>query len=158
MAQVWTRIACNDQGLICRPLGQSIVLAPPFIMIKGQMDEIFDKLDCAPWTRCSVRWRERYIVGQGPCDPAGCRRRLRHVPYRRHRRSLRCGLCAGVLTQRHFISIRQSRLLLSRRAPQGSTERRLARQRPTSDRRRNTALRSSSRPDRCHRCRTGLPD
>lgn len=39
--------ACTDQGLICRPLGQSIVLAPPFIMIEGQMDEMFDKLERA---------------------------------------------------------------------------------------------------------------
>ncbi len=36
--------ACTDQGLICRPLGQSIVLAPPFILTEGQMDEMFDKL------------------------------------------------------------------------------------------------------------------
>ncbi|CAA9393050.1 MAG: Aminotransferase, class III [uncultured Rubellimicrobium sp.] len=36
--------ACTDQGLICRPLGQSIVLAPPFIMTEGQMDEMFTKL------------------------------------------------------------------------------------------------------------------
>ncbi len=36
--------ACTDQGLICRPLGQSIVLAPPFIMTDAQMDEMFDKL------------------------------------------------------------------------------------------------------------------
>ena len=36
--------ACTDQGLICRPLGQAIVLAPPFIMTEGQMDEMFDKL------------------------------------------------------------------------------------------------------------------
>lgn len=39
--------ACTDQGLICRPLGQSIVLAPPFIMTEGQMDEMFDKLEKA---------------------------------------------------------------------------------------------------------------
>jgi adenosylmethionine-8-amino-7-oxononanoate aminotransferase len=36
--------ACTDQGLICRPLGQAIVLAPPFILTEGQMDEMFDKL------------------------------------------------------------------------------------------------------------------
>lgn len=36
--------ASTDQGLICRPLGQSIVLAPPFIMTEGQMDEMFTKL------------------------------------------------------------------------------------------------------------------
>lgn len=39
--------ACTDQGLICRPLGQSIVLAPPFIMTEGQMDEMFGKLEKA---------------------------------------------------------------------------------------------------------------
>jgi len=39
--------ACTDQGLICRPLGQSIVLAPPFIMNDTQMDEMFDKLERA---------------------------------------------------------------------------------------------------------------
>lgn len=39
--------ACTDQGLICRPLGQSIVLAPPFIMTDAQMDEMFGKLDAA---------------------------------------------------------------------------------------------------------------
>jgi adenosylmethionine-8-amino-7-oxononanoate aminotransferase len=36
--------ASTDQGLICRPLGQAIVLAPPFIMTDGQMDEMFAKL------------------------------------------------------------------------------------------------------------------
>ncbi len=39
--------ACTDQGLICRPLGQSIVLAPPFIITDDQMDEMFDKLERA---------------------------------------------------------------------------------------------------------------
>lgn len=39
--------ACTDQGLICRPLGQSIVLCPPFIMTEAQMDEMFEKLDAA---------------------------------------------------------------------------------------------------------------
>ncbi|MCX7299404.1 MAG: aminotransferase [Rhodobacterales bacterium] len=39
--------ACTDQGLICRPLGQSIVLAPPFIMTDDQMDEMFTKLETA---------------------------------------------------------------------------------------------------------------
>ena len=34
-------------GLICRPLGQSIVLCPPFIMTEAQMDEMFEKLDKA---------------------------------------------------------------------------------------------------------------
>jgi adenosylmethionine-8-amino-7-oxononanoate aminotransferase len=36
--------SCTDHGLICRPLGQSIVLCPPFIMTDSQMDEMFDKL------------------------------------------------------------------------------------------------------------------
>jgi 4-aminobutyrate--pyruvate transaminase len=39
--------ACTDHGLICRPLGQSIVLAPPFIMTDAQMDEMFEKLSAA---------------------------------------------------------------------------------------------------------------
>ena len=39
--------ACTDQGLICRPLGQSIVLCPPFIMTDAHMDEMFEKLDAA---------------------------------------------------------------------------------------------------------------
>ncbi|RMJ20434.1 hypothetical protein PHISP_08696, partial [Aspergillus sp. HF37] len=30
---------CTDMGLICRPLGQSIVLCPPFILTPAQMDE-----------------------------------------------------------------------------------------------------------------------
>lgn len=38
---------CTDLGLICRPLGQSIVLCPPFILTEGQMDEMFEKLDRA---------------------------------------------------------------------------------------------------------------
>lgn len=38
---------CTDHGLICRPLGQSIVLCPPFILTGAQMDEMFDKLDGA---------------------------------------------------------------------------------------------------------------
>lgn len=38
---------CTDLGLICRPLGQSIVLCPPFILTDAQMDEMFDKLDRA---------------------------------------------------------------------------------------------------------------
>ncbi|MGV6840171.1 MAG: aminotransferase class III-fold pyridoxal phosphate-dependent enzyme, partial [Planktomarina sp.] len=36
---------CTDHGLICRPLGQSIVLCPPFIITSDQMDEMFEKLD-----------------------------------------------------------------------------------------------------------------
>ena len=39
--------ACTDQGLICRPLGQSIVLCPPFIITDAQMDEMFGKLEAA---------------------------------------------------------------------------------------------------------------
>ena len=38
---------CTDHGLICRPLGQSVVLCPPFILSDTQMDEMFDKLDAA---------------------------------------------------------------------------------------------------------------
>ncbi|AGT09179.1 aminotransferase [Paracoccus aminophilus] len=37
--------SCTDHGLICRPLGQSIVLCPPFIMTEAQMDEMFEKLE-----------------------------------------------------------------------------------------------------------------
>ena len=39
--------SCTDHGLICRPLGQAIVLCPPFILTEGQMDEMFDKLEAA---------------------------------------------------------------------------------------------------------------
>ncbi|MFZ5751950.1 MAG: aminotransferase [Pseudomonadota bacterium] len=39
--------ACTDQGLICRPLGQAIVLAPTFTMTDAQMDEMFAKLKAA---------------------------------------------------------------------------------------------------------------
>lgn len=39
--------ACTDQGLICRPLGQSVVLAPPFILTDAQLQEMFDKLENA---------------------------------------------------------------------------------------------------------------
>ena len=39
--------ACTDHGLICRPLGQSIVLCPPFILTEAQMDEMFGKLSDA---------------------------------------------------------------------------------------------------------------
>ncbi len=38
---------CTDHGLICRPLGQAIVLCPPFIMTEAQMDEMFEKLESA---------------------------------------------------------------------------------------------------------------
>lgn len=33
-----------EHGLICRPVGQSIVVAPPFIITVEQIDELFDKL------------------------------------------------------------------------------------------------------------------
>ncbi len=33
-----------ENGLICRPVGQAIVVAPPFIITPGQIDELFDKL------------------------------------------------------------------------------------------------------------------
>ena len=39
--------ACTDNGLICRPLGQAVVLCPPFIMTDAQMDEMFEKLNRA---------------------------------------------------------------------------------------------------------------
>ncbi|MEM8957795.1 MAG: aminotransferase [Pseudomonadota bacterium] len=38
---------CMDHGLICRPLGQAIVLCPPFILTEAQMDEMFARLDAA---------------------------------------------------------------------------------------------------------------
>jgi len=34
-----------ENGLICRPIGQAIVLAPPFIISRTQIDELFDKLN-----------------------------------------------------------------------------------------------------------------
>ncbi|KJZ20569.1 aminotransferase [Loktanella sp. S4079] len=39
--------ACTDQGLICRPLGQAVVLCPPFIFTPAHMDEMFSKLEKA---------------------------------------------------------------------------------------------------------------
>ena len=39
--------ACTDAGLICRPLGQSVVLCPPFILTDAQMEEMFSKLETA---------------------------------------------------------------------------------------------------------------
>jgi 4-aminobutyrate--pyruvate transaminase len=39
--------ACTDLGLICRPLGQAIVLCPPFITTEEQMDTMFEKLETA---------------------------------------------------------------------------------------------------------------
>ncbi len=38
---------CTDHGLICRPLGQAVVLCPAFIMTEAQMDEMFNKLETA---------------------------------------------------------------------------------------------------------------
>jgi len=38
---------CTDLGLICRPLGQAIVLCPPFITTEQQLDEMFEKLETA---------------------------------------------------------------------------------------------------------------
>jgi adenosylmethionine-8-amino-7-oxononanoate aminotransferase len=38
---------CMDEGLICRPLGQAIVLCPPFIFTPSDMDEMFGKLEAA---------------------------------------------------------------------------------------------------------------
>lgn len=39
--------ACADHGLICRPLGASVVLCPPFVMTDAHMDEMFEKLGAA---------------------------------------------------------------------------------------------------------------
>ncbi len=36
---------CSDFGLICRPLGQSIILCPAFIYTKNNIDEMFEKLE-----------------------------------------------------------------------------------------------------------------
>ncbi|GIX12101.1 MAG: aspartate aminotransferase family protein [Paracoccaceae bacterium] len=36
---------CMDNGLICRPLGQAIVLCPPFIITEGEIDRLFDLLE-----------------------------------------------------------------------------------------------------------------
>jgi 4-aminobutyrate---pyruvate transaminase len=38
---------CTDFGLICRPLGQAVVLCPPFICTPAHLDELFDKLEKA---------------------------------------------------------------------------------------------------------------
>ena len=45
--QVPERIANKalEKGLICRPLGQAIVLGPPFIVTEAQIDEMFDILE-----------------------------------------------------------------------------------------------------------------
>lgn len=39
--------ACLDQRLICRPLGQAVVLCPPYIMDEALIDEMFEKLENA---------------------------------------------------------------------------------------------------------------
>ena len=39
--------ACLDNGLICRPLGQSVVLCPPYIFDRALTDEMFDKIGMA---------------------------------------------------------------------------------------------------------------
>lgn len=36
---------CIDNGLICRPLGGAIVLCPPFIVTRAEIDRIFDLLE-----------------------------------------------------------------------------------------------------------------
>ncbi|WP_118134037.1 aminotransferase [Oceanicella sp. SM1341] len=36
---------CTDNGLICRPLGQAIVLCPPFIITPSELDHMFDMLE-----------------------------------------------------------------------------------------------------------------
>lgn len=38
-------VTALDHGLIVRPIGQAIVLCPPFIISREQIDELFDKLD-----------------------------------------------------------------------------------------------------------------
>jgi adenosylmethionine-8-amino-7-oxononanoate aminotransferase len=46
-AAIGERIANTalEHGLICRPIGQAIVLAPPFIITPAEVDELFDKLE-----------------------------------------------------------------------------------------------------------------
>ena len=39
--------AALAQGLICRPLGQAIVLCPPFVITREEIDELFARLDAA---------------------------------------------------------------------------------------------------------------
>jgi adenosylmethionine-8-amino-7-oxononanoate aminotransferase len=36
---------CIDNGLICRPLGQAIVLCPPFVTTEAEIDWLFDTLE-----------------------------------------------------------------------------------------------------------------
>ncbi|GFE65908.1 aminotransferase [Litoreibacter roseus] len=38
---------CTDHGLICRPLGQAVVLCPAFIMTEAEIAEMFEKLETA---------------------------------------------------------------------------------------------------------------
>lgn len=52
-------ITALENGLICRPIGQAIVLAPPFVITRDQIDELFDKLGrtldqvLGPWSGSS---------------------------------------------------------------------------------------------------------
>ena len=62
---------CTDHGLICRPLGQSIVLCPPFVMTDAQMDEMFDKLDAA--LRAGLRGGRLTVGAEGALPPLGLR-------------------------------------------------------------------------------------
>ena len=39
--------AALEEGLICRPLGQAVVLCPPFIITREEVDELFNRLDAA---------------------------------------------------------------------------------------------------------------
>ncbi len=45
-----------ENGLICRPVGQAIVVAPPFIITRHEIDELFDKLSktIEQVTGCSI--------------------------------------------------------------------------------------------------------
>ena len=38
-------VAALENGLICRPVGQAIVVAPPFVITKEQINELFDKIE-----------------------------------------------------------------------------------------------------------------
>lgn len=37
--------AALDHGLICRPIGDAIVLAPPFVITRDEIDDLFDRLE-----------------------------------------------------------------------------------------------------------------
>ena len=39
--------AALENGLICRPLGQAVVLCPPFIITNAELDEMFSKLNAS---------------------------------------------------------------------------------------------------------------